>query len=94
MSYDKWRKFVDEDRALMEAHEASLPPGPPSDVMLGPLGATILANPQWQHQDHYPNYQVCAEELEELLSFAKSQGVYPRYFCRVNRHFETTKLCA
>ena len=52
-------------------------------VTLGSLSESMLQQARWKGEDKYPAWQDFADELENLLKFAKSQGQYDRYFAEL-----------
>ena len=53
------------------------------EVVLGPLGSSVLKQARWKGEDKYPAWQDVADEFEVLLEFTKSQGQYHRYFAEL-----------
>lgn len=52
-------------------------------VQLGPLTARVCAAARWRGQDQFPAWQVWADEIERVLSFAHSCAQFDRFFKRL-----------
>src|SRR4051794_2930666 len=52
-------------------------------VTCGPLLSTVVDRAGWRGKDQFPAWQVFADEIERVLSFAEARGVFSTYLTRL-----------
>jgi hypothetical protein len=76
-------RVLEEIKKTRAEQEAQMKTGVPAGVQLGPLTSTIMNGAVWGNQDQFPSDQIWADEVEQVLSFAQTQGQFDHYLNRL-----------